>query len=94
MDKEFAAVRRRLRELDDKIRTVEFAENTSMERSTGTVYLLQRYNEEYEEIDYLLRYWTRQNNGYHLGRWQWMAFSASVAVAAVLLVWYLIQVMR
>ena len=94
VDLDFPAVRRRLRELDDKIRTVEFAEAASTERTTGTIYLLEQYNDEYEQTDYLLRYWSRQNNGYHLNRLQWGMFVASLAVASTLLMLYLVQVSR
>lgn len=94
VDLDFPAVRRRLRQLDDRIRTVERVEEVAASHTPGTVYLLDQYIEEYEQVDYLLRYWMRQHNGYPLNRWQWGLFVASLAVASTLLMMYLVQVLR
>lgn len=86
--REFPALRRRLRELQRLISDVE--ENMapgSLEASVGstTVYLLGQYNQEANEIDFILRWYQRTTNG-ALGRMQWMLVLASVAISSALLV--------
>ena len=97
MTRDFPSLRRRSRWLESEIAVIEhmIEPRGGPEAAQGstTVYVLNQYIEEMEEIDYLLRYWARQNNGY-LSRWQWMAFSASMAVATMLLILYLVQVFR
>ena len=95
---EFSSLRRRSRWLESEIAVIEHMLDPrgGPEAAHGTtaLFVLNQYLEEMEEIDYLLRYWAKQNNGYNFSRWQWMAFSASIAIAAILLFLYLVQVMQ
>lgn len=86
--REFPALRRRLRELQRLIAEVESnMAPGSLEASVGstTVYMLGQYNEEANEIDFILRYYQRVTNG-ALGRLQWMLVVTSVAVSSALLI--------
>lgn len=49
------------------------------------------YNEELNEIEYVLRYFERLGNGYHLSRGQWLLL---VSLASLAIVLGIVAVMR
>ena len=82
--REFPALRRRLRWLQAEISVIERGiEPGGGAASAGasTIYILEQHNEEMAEIDYILRWY----NG-ALGRMQWMLVVASVAISSALLI--------
>ena len=86
--REFPALRRRLRWLQAEIATIERGlEPGGGVASAGasTIYILEQHNEEMTEIDYILRWYQRTTNG-ALGRMQWMLVLASIAISSALLV--------
>jgi len=90
--REFPALRRRLRELQRMIAEVESnMAPGSLEASVGstTVYMLGQFNEEANEIDFILRYYQRTNGA--LGRMQWMLVVISMAVSSALLILLFVQ---
>ena len=91
--REFPALRRRLRWLQAEISVIE----RSIEPGGGvasagasTIYILEQFNEEMVEIDYILRWYQRTTNG-ALGRMQWGLVIASVAISSALLVLLVVQ---
>lgn len=91
--REFRALRRRRDDLREMIRDVE--RNMipgSIEASVGstTVYLLHQYNEEADEIDFILRWHQRVTNG-ALSRMQWMLVGTSLAVSSALLIMLILE---
>ncbi len=88
VDREFPALRRRLRWLQAETATIERGiEPGGGVASAGasTIYILEQYNEEMTELDFILRWYQRTTNG-ALGRMQWMLVVASVAISSVLLI--------
>ena len=88
VDREFPALRRRLRWLQAETATIERGiEPGGGVASAGasTIYILEQYNEEMTELDYILRWYQRTTNG-ALGRMQWMLVVTSVAISSVLLI--------
>lgn len=88
VDREFPALRRRLRWLQAETATIERGiEPGGGVASAGasTIYILEQYNEEMTELDFILRWYQRTTNG-ALGRMQWMLVVTSVAISSVLLV--------
>jgi len=86
--REFPALRRRLRWLQAEIGVIERGiEPGGGAASAGasTIYILEQHNEEMAEIDYILRWYQRTTNG-ALGRMQWMLVAASIAISSALLI--------
>ena len=91
--REFRALRRRLHNLREMIADIERNMTPgSIEASVGstTVYLLNQYNEEADEIDFILRWHQRVTNG-ALSRMQWMLIGTSLAVSSALLVMLILE---
>ena len=88
VDREFPALRRRLRWLQAEIGTIERGiEPGGGVASAGasTIYILEQLNEEMSEIDLILRWHQRVTNG-ALSRMQWMLVGISLAVSSALLI--------
>ncbi len=93
VDREFPALRRRLRWLQAEIGTIERGiEPGGGAASAGasTIYILEQYNEEMGELDFILRWHQRVNNG-ALSRMQWMLVGSSLAVSSALLIMLILE---
>lgn len=93
VDREFPALRRRLRWLQAEIGTIERGiEPGGGVASAGasTIYILEQLNEEMSEIDLILRWHQRVTNG-ALSRMQWMLVGTSLAVSSALLVMLILE---
>lgn len=89
--KEFPALRRRLRWLQNELSVVERTlEAEAFQGISPKVYLHQQLNEEHNEIDFILRYYQRQTNG-ALGRMQWSLVAASVVISLIMLILLLVH---
>lgn len=93
VDREFPALRRRLRWLQAEIGSIERGiEPGGGVASAGasTIYILEQYNDEMEEIDYILRWHQRVTNG-ALSRMQWMLVGSSLVISSALLILLALQ---
>ncbi len=93
VDREFPALRRRLRWLQAEIGTIERGiEPGGGVASAGasTIYILEQLNEEMSEIDLILRWHQRVTNG-ALSRMQWMLVGISLAVSSALLIMLVLE---
>ncbi len=93
VDREFPALRRRLRWLQAETATIERGiEPGGGVASAGasTIYILEQYNEEMTELDFILRWYQRTTNG-ALSRMQWMLVGTSLAVSSALLVMLILE---
>ena len=93
IDREFPAVKRRLRSLTEQISDIERTMTLATPDQLGStaIYKLEQYQREFEQTTYLLQYFERQNNGYSLSRLQWTMFIASLAVACTLLILFFLD---
>lgn len=88
VDREFPALRRRLRWLQAEIAVIERGLEPGggvASASPQTIYILQQYNEEMAEIDFLLRWHQHVNNG-ALSKMQWVLVIVALALSSALLV--------
>jgi len=86
--REFPALRRRIRFLEQELYTYEKHFRTDqVDAAQQTRWALdaKENNDELNEIEYVLRYFDRLGNGYHLTRTQWLLLVGLVALAVALM---------
>ena len=88
VDKNFPDTRRRLRSLTENISDIERTMSIATPDDVGNaaIYRLQQHEREYEQTNYLLTYYERQNYKYGLSGLQWVVFITSLTVASTMLV--------
>lgn len=85
--REFPALQRRRRYVEQELYTYDkYLRTKEMDANQQTRAALDAdaYAEELNELDYVLRYFDRLGNGYHLSQWQWAFLVALVTLAAIL----------
>jgi hypothetical protein len=85
--REFPQLLRRKRYLEQELYTYDKylrRDETDPKQQTRWALDAETNNEELNEIDYVLRYFERLGNGYHLSRRQWLLLVSLAGLAIVL----------
>jgi hypothetical protein len=92
VDHDFPEVRRRIHSLEAQISDIErvLSLATPDAETQAAIYRTEQANRELQQIDFLLRYYQRQNNG-KLSKMQTGLFVVSVMVSILMLILLLVE---
>jgi hypothetical protein len=92
VDHDFPEVRRRIHFLEAQISDIErvLSLATPDAETQAAIYRTEQANRELQQIDFLLRYYQRQNNG-KLSKMQTGLFVVSVMVSILMLILLLVE---